>query len=488
MKISTCQGLLGYSLREILTHVWQERLLRNILIFSLLVFVAAPSYGILHVVPSFYRELMSNIELEAQRTTEFLSYRIFPGSRVAIDADNYRLVDREVTKALKTLALEKVKIFSSDGTILYSTEHKDEGTLNTKPYFKQVVQRGGIFSKINPKQSATAEGRIVKLDVAEVYIPILDRKSFTGAFEVYYDITVRKAAMDALVTRHTAISAGLATLMFCLIFAMLLRAGRAGLRRADMEQALLLSNELLEEQVQEQTREIRATQRASIVALASLAENYDPDTGDHLERIQSYVALLAKSLGSSSPYADYLQRRSDYVEMLSLASVLHDIGKAVVPREVLMKPARLTAAEFEQIKQHTEVAAKILHRANQHFHDSFQKDSYLAMAREVALHHHEKWDGNGYPLGLKGEEIPLSARIVALADVYDALRSRRPYKEAWSHTETVKEITACRGSHFDPALVDAFLECQKLFEKVSHGFGEEQLDEEFFAPKLQVAN
>lgn len=485
MESTTSQALPVYGFKKVLTHILQVRLLRNILIFSVLVFIAVPSYGILHGVPSFYRELMSNIEAEALRTTEFLSYRVFPGSRVEINADNYRLVDREISKAMRTLTLEKVKIFAADGLVIYSTDHQDEGTLNSKPYFREVVQQGRIYSKIAEKQTATVEGRIVDRDVAEVYVPLMSSGEFTGAFEVYYDITARKAIMDGLVSHHSSMSIGMAVLMFCLVMPMLVRAGRSGLRRLEIEQALKMSNERLAEQVKEQTREIRATQKASIVALASLAENYDPDTGDHLERIQSYVALLAAQLGADSPYSDYLRSRSDYVEMISLASVLHDIGKAVVPREVLTKSSKLTGPEFEQVKQHTEVAGKILHRANQHFHDSFQKDSYLAIAREVALYHHEKWNGKGYPLGLKEEDIPLSARIVSLADVYDALRSSRPYKEAWSHVEAVEEIVRLRGVDFDPVLVDTFLECQKLFEKVSNGAeGYDQLDDDI--PRLQI--
>jgi len=472
-----------YQFRDVAAYIWQDRLLRNILILSFLVLLAVPGYGIFHVVPSFYHELMSNIESEALRTTRFLSYRVFPGSQVEVTANTYRLVDREVSKAIDTLALEKVKIFSADGTIVYSTDSQDEGTINTKPYFKNVVQKGAVYSKIDPKQSPTAEGRIVTRDVAEVYVPVMDEGGFTGAFEVYYDITARKLAMDNLVARTTSLGVGMATLMFALIVSMLIRAGRSGLRRNDMEKLLHLSNERLECQVQEQTREIRATQKASIVALASLAENYDPDTGDHLERIQSYVALLAEKLSVQSPYADYLKRRSDYIEKVALASVLHDIGKAVVPREILMKPGKLTAREFDQVKQHTEVAAKILHRANQYFHDYFQKDSYLAIAREVALHHHEKWNGNGYPLGLKGQDIPLSARIVALADVYDALRSRRPYKESWSHEKAVKEIVTNRSIHFDPAVVDAFLATQDYFERISHGLYEREGED---YPQLRV--
>lgn len=240
------------------------------------------------------------------------------------------------------------------------------------------------------------------------------------------------------------------------------------MRKDLAEKQLHEANRMLEKQVFEQIFEIRMTKKASIEALATLAESYDQNTGSHLARIQKYVALLVRQLEQTSPYADYLQRHGNYFESIQLASILHDIGKVAIDRTILLKPGRLTREEFDAVKNHTQVAGNVLAKANKVFVEAFGKDSYLALARDIALHHHEKWDGTGYPHGLSGEKIPLSARVVALADVYDALRSPRPYKPARSHAFTVAEILQDKGSHFDPHVVDAFLAQADNFEAIAN--------------------
>jgi response regulator RpfG family c-di-GMP phosphodiesterase len=242
---------------------------------------------------------------------------------------------------------------------------------------------------------------------------------------------------------------------------------RDSARRKITETELLRVNKNLKERVMEQTYELQVTQSTSIEALAILAESYDSDTGNHLERIQRYVECLASEVKKQSSYVDYLGDKVNFVEEVTLASLLHDIGKTAVPQDILTKPGRLTEQEFDIVKTHTSVAGEILRRANQSFFSHFSKDSYLAFARDIALHHHEKWDGTGYPHQLQGKLIPLSARIVALADVYDALRSRRPYKEPWPHTEAVAEIIRCSGSQFDPELVKIFIENAARIEEIS---------------------
>lgn len=152
------------------------------------------------------------------------------------------------------------------------------------------------------------------------------------------------------------------------------------------------------------------------------------------------------------------------MDELALASILHDIGKTSVPVEILSKQGKLTDEEFEIVSEHTKVAGTVLNLGNEIFINEFGKDSYLALAADVALYHHEKWDGTGYPLGVCGEEIPLSARIVALADVYDALRSKRPYKDPWPHEKAMELIKSESGKHFDPVIVDAFLEVEQIFK------------------------
>ncbi|MEW4452953.1 HD domain-containing phosphohydrolase [Bremerella sp. JC817] len=187
-----------------------------------------------------------------------------------------------------------------------------------------------------------------------------------------------------------------------------------------------------------------------IFALAKLAESRDPETGAHLERMREYSRLLAEDLASQPKYADIVD--ADYVRTIYLTSPLHDIGKVGIPDHVLLKPGRLTSEEFEIMKQHTLVGFHTLDAAVQEQPEA----AYLRFARDIAASHHEKWDGSGYPYGLKGEEIPLCGRIVAVADVYDALTTARVYKEAFSHEKACAIIREGSGSHFDPDIVEAF--------------------------------
>ncbi|MDY6822930.1 MAG: HD domain-containing phosphohydrolase [Thermodesulfobacteriota bacterium] len=198
----------------------------------------------------------------------------------------------------------------------------------------------------------------------------------------------------------------------------------------------------------------------TILGLAKLAESRDQATGSHLERMQQYSKLLAEALAKNPKYNGYIT--ADYIDSLYNSSVLHDIGKVGVPDSILLKPAKLNKNEFELIKMHTTLGGDAIKAIE----SKIEGRSFLRIGKEVAYHHHEKWDGTGYPFGLKAEAIPLSARIVALADHYDALTSKRPYKEALSHEKTVEIIKREKGSHFDPDIVDAFLSLQAEFNAV----------------------
>ena len=201
------------------------------------------------------------------------------------------------------------------------------------------------------------------------------------------------------------------------------------------------------------------TRNASIIGLAKLAEYRDTDTGEHLKRIGDYSVLLAEELALTGKYSDYIT--DDYIKDLRLSSILHDIGKVGINDSILLKPGPLSKEEFSSIKRHPEIGASVI--------DEIEKNisgrSLYDLAGEIALFHHEKWDGSGYPEGRKGTEIPLSARIVALADVYDAVTSRRPYKESFTHENAVDIISEGRGTHFDPDVVDAFLLAASRFKK-----------------------
>lgn len=195
----------------------------------------------------------------------------------------------------------------------------------------------------------------------------------------------------------------------------------------------------------------------TIFALARLAESRDPETGSHLENVQSYCRALAAELRRTGGYAELIDEQ--YLRLIHQTSPLHDIGKVAIPDCVLLKAGRLTDEEFAIMKTHTTQGAATLDAARRRFPNA----AFLHMARDIALTHHEKYDGSGYPGGLAGAEIPLCGRIVALADVYDALTSRRVYKEAFTHTVARSIICEERGAHFDPAVVDAFLACEQEF-------------------------
>ena len=221
-------------------------------------------------------------------------------------------------------------------------------------------------------------------------------------------------------------------------------------------------NELLEEQVMERTHRLDNLQNAILVALGSLAETRDGDTGAHVKRTQSYVRELAMALREHPKFREILT--PSYIDMVYKTASLHDIGKVGVRDSILLKPGPLTSEEFEEMKKHTTFGRNAIMAAERSLDTP---ETFLIVAREIAYSHHECWDGSGYPEGLKGDEIPISARLMAIADVYDAITSKRSYKEAISHTEAVQIIAKEKGTHFDPDLVDAFMNIHSDFERIA---------------------
>lgn len=230
-------------------------------------------------------------------------------------------------------------------------------------------------------------------------------------------------------------------------------------------------NILLEEEVARRTREIEAIQDVTVIALASLAETRDVDTGNHILRTQHYVRALAEELSTHPKFREFLTPAK--INLLFKTAPLHDIGKVGIPDRILLKPGRLTPEEFEIMKTHAALGRDAIQHAEQRLGLDVE---FLEMAKEIALSHHERWDGTGYPQRLAGEQIPVTARIMAVADVYDALISRRVYKEPISHDIAVREIEKCRGSHFDPDVVDAFLRLKNEFEKIANRFLDKEAD------------
>jgi putative two-component system response regulator len=208
----------------------------------------------------------------------------------------------------------------------------------------------------------------------------------------------------------------------------------------------------------------------TIFALAKLAESRDPETGEHLERVRTYCQILAQSLTTKAAAAGK-PLEAGYAQMIYVTSPLHDIGKVAIPDHVLLKPGRLSDREFEIMKTHTTIGAQTLESAVK----AHPEAGFLRMARDIALTHHERWDGSGYPNQLKGEQIPLCGRVVALADVYDALTSKRVYKDAFSHDIARAIIVQDNGTHFDPQIVEAFLETEAAFTEIREKFRDESL-------------
>ena len=219
----------------------------------------------------------------------------------------------------------------------------------------------------------------------------------------------------------------------------------------------------------------------ALFAMAKLAESRDPDTAGHIERVQAYARLLAQNLARDVKQANGVN--AEFVRLLHLTSALHDLGKVAVPDSILLKPGKLTKDEFEIMKLHTTTGSQTLDAALR----KFPSASFLRMARDIAASHHERYDGSGYPAKLVGEQIPLCARIVALADVYDALTSRRVYKEAVPHASAKQFIVAASGSHFDPAVVESFMRCEQQIIKVRADTTEQSLVSPCSTPAVAIA-
>lgn len=227
---------------------------------------------------------------------------------------------------------------------------------------------------------------------------------------------------------------------------------------------LLQYKEELEKKVVERTQQVVLTQQVTVFSLARLAESRDNETGDHLERMRSYARELSEEFVQMDKYKGVLDRK--FVKEMYQSTPLHDIGKVGIPDRILLKPGKLTKEEFDIMKHHSRIGGETLEAADR----EAGRDSFLAMGRDIAFYHHEKWDGSGYPFGLSGTDIPVSARITALADVYDALSSRRPYKEPFSHEKSRSIILEGRASHFDPDVVDAFLNREQRFIEIRESF------------------
>jgi putative two-component system response regulator len=226
-------------------------------------------------------------------------------------------------------------------------------------------------------------------------------------------------------------------------------------------------NAFLENEVIRRTSQVAAVQDVTILAMASLAETRDNETGNHIRRTQFYVMALAEKLKTHPRFAAFLTGHN--IAMLFKSAPLHDIGKIGIPDRILLKPGRLDPNEFEIMKTHTTLGRDAIEHAEKQLG---MKVEFLTMAKEIAYSHQEKWDGSGYPEGIAGDNIPISARLMALADVYDALISRRVYKEGMSHEKAISIIVESAGTHFDPDIVNAFVELQDEFSAIAKRYSD----------------
>jgi len=212
--------------------------------------------------------------------------------------------------------------------------------------------------------------------------------------------------------------------------------------------------------VDEKTRSVVDLKNAFLRTLAELVEYRDGNTGEHIGRTESYMKILIDSLQEHKPYQEEISSWDK--ELVLQSAQLHDIGKIAVKDRVLQKPGKLSAEEFEDIKMHVNFGESVIDKIKR----NTAERAFLDQAKILIATHHEKWDGSGYPRGLKGEEIPLQGRLMAIADVYDALTSDRPYKKAYTHMDAINIIVHDKGKHFDPALVDIFLSVSGKFDEV----------------------
>ncbi len=222
-------------------------------------------------------------------------------------------------------------------------------------------------------------------------------------------------------------------------------------------EALRNENFSLQDVVREKAEEITAAQLAAIFSMSKLAESKDPETGAHLERLREYCRILAEDLMCTPEYRGIIDQ--NYADTIYAASPLHDVGKVGIPDNVLLKPGKLNPEEWRIMQTHSSIGADTLRAV----HEQYPNNTFIQIGIEIAQSHHEKWDGSGYPHALRGSQIPLSARILVLGDVYDALTSKRCYKDAFSHEKSREIILEGRGSHFDPDMVAAFLRTENKF-------------------------
>lgn len=367
------------------------------------------------------------------------------------------------SQSVESAMVYAVRVYDRKGQCIFSTTAPNPA-LGETPFFRDLVMRGEPYSRIL-RTGGDDMPLFAVADMTETFLPVMQSGIFSGAIALYQRTTFETQSLEKLARYSLWLLLGLLVVMALSGWLLMSHFGKLERIRRRLESQIRRANARLSQRVAAQTREISLGQQITVSALAKMAEYNDSDTGKHLSRMSAYARDLALELREHSPYAKQIVYEGLDGETFGMAAVLHDIGKIAVSEHILSKPGRLNEEEFAAMKRHTLIGAEVLGDANQLFAQQIGKNSYLKPAADVARNHHEKWDGSGY-WRLRGENIPLSARIVALADVYDALRSRRPYKNPWTHASAVQEIVAGEGTHFDPVIVAAFLSLADRFNEI----------------------
>lgn len=353
-----------------------------------------------------------------------------------------------------------VSLLGNDGTLLCDSLPENTKTELGKTPGLDPLKQGSqstpslveALKTTDPSRQATVTGFMEfggrQFLVTAVNVPELDAALAVVIPEDKLSATVAELITPLMHVGFVLIGAVVGATALCTMFLV---------RRFDS--TLLEVSTSLEREVDRRTHALQRSRNAVVFGLSKLAESRDKDAGHHLEHLRTYVTILASELAKHNSKIDH-----HYVANLAIASALHDVGKMGVPDAVILKLGKLTAAERRAMQMHTVLGDECLAAVERMLGD---QDQFLKLAREVAASHHEQWDGSGYPRGLQGKEIPLSARIVALADVYDALTSHRAYRPAASHAEAREWIVSHYGSQFDPEVVEAFIARESDFAKIS---------------------
>lgn len=411
---------------------------------------------------------------------------------ILLDKGDHNSIQRMVEKIGAYSFIETIRVYDLNDKIISSN---DRGEINNKMKTEIVdkVIRENRLQDINSNfETATpikgrAYSKVNKNNIIGVIFVKTNIKSFEGILFKYQDLFIKKSLING-----TLLVIGILLLLIYILFlpitklsnavkevsngdykheiiynsnkefsyliqnfnSMIKRINKRDMELKQVKYKLEEQNEVLEQKVNERTKELNLTQEVTIKSLAVLAETRDNETGMHIYRTKNYVRILAEQLKVHPRFSSHLNKTT--IELIVNSAPLHDMGKVGISDSILMKPGKLTKDEFEEMKKHTTYGRDAILKAEK----TMGTNSFLRFAKKIAYCHHEKWDGSGYPEGLAGEEIPVSARLMAIADVYDALMSKRHYKEAFTHEEAVEIITVGDGrtipEHFDPDVLEAF--------------------------------